>query len=162
HRSSVRGIRRGVRDRRELASGPDRRTRRRSDAGRRARTQAAGRGAPERQHGRAGPEGLMPPAPSGTLELTDGRRLAYDDVGAVAADMLPFVAPEGLDPALALEHIREAKSDAYLRDLDSVPTLAGQLALALQAAIANGSSGAEFDLRNLMTQWDIDLGAIEV
>jgi len=84
------------------------------------------------------------------------------DAGAVAADMLPFVAPEGLDPALALEHIREAKSDAYLRDLDSVPALAGQLALAMQVAIANGSSGAEFDLRNLMTPWDIDLGAIEV
>jgi len=84
------------------------------------------------------------------------------DAGAVAAEMLPFVAPEGLDPALALEHIREAKSDAYLRDLDSVPALAGQLALAMQVAIANGSSGAEFDLRNLMTPWDFDLGAIEV
>ena len=83
------------------------------------------------------------------------------DAGAVAADMLPFVAPEGLDPALALENIREAKSDAYLRDLDSVPALAGRLALAMQVAIANGSSGAEFDLRNLMTPWDIDLGAIE-
>ena len=84
------------------------------------------------------------------------------DAGAVVAEMLPFVAPDGLDPALALEHIREAKSDAYLRDLDSVPELAGQLALAMQAAIANGSSGAEFDLRNLMTPWDFDLGAIEV
>jgi len=84
------------------------------------------------------------------------------DAGAVAADMLPFVAPEGLDAALALEHIREAKSDAYLRDLDSVPALADQLALAMQVAIANGSSGAEFDLRNLMTPWDFDLGAIEV
>jgi pimeloyl-ACP methyl ester carboxylesterase len=76
--------------------------------------------------------------------------------------MLPFVAPEGLDPALALEHIREAKSDAYLHDLDSIPTLAGRLALAMQVAVANGSSGAEFDLRNLMTPWDVDLGAIEM
>jgi pimeloyl-ACP methyl ester carboxylesterase len=84
------------------------------------------------------------------------------DAGAVAQDMLPFVAPEGLDAALALEHIREAKSDVYLRDLDSIPGLTGQLALAMQVAIANGSSGAEFDLRNLMTPWDFDLGAIEV
>ena len=84
------------------------------------------------------------------------------DAGAVAQDMLPFVAPDGLDPALALEHIREAKSDAYLRDLDSIPALAGQLALAMQVAIAMGTSGAEFDLRNLMTPWDIDLGAIDV
>jgi len=82
------------------------------------------------------------------------------DAGAVAQDMLPFVAPEGLDAELALEHIREAKSDAYLRDLDSIPALAGRLALAMQAAIANGSSGAEFDLRNLMTPWDVDLGTI--
>jgi pimeloyl-ACP methyl ester carboxylesterase len=76
--------------------------------------------------------------------------------------MLPFVAPEGLDASLALEHIREAKSEAYLHDLDSVPGLAGHLAVAMQAAIARGSSGAEFDLRNLMTPWDIDLRAIEV
>ena len=84
------------------------------------------------------------------------------DAGAVAQDMLPFVAPEGLDAALALEHIREAKSEAYLHDLDSIPDLDGQLALAMQAAIARGSSGAEFDLRNLMTPWDVDLGAISV
>ena len=84
------------------------------------------------------------------------------DAGAVARDMLPFVAPEGLDAALALEHIREAKSAAYLRDLDSIPGLTDQLAVAMQVAIANGSSGAEFDLRNLMTPWDFDLGAIEV
>jgi pimeloyl-ACP methyl ester carboxylesterase len=84
------------------------------------------------------------------------------DAGAVAQDMLPFVAPEGLDASLALEHIREAKSEAYLCDLDSIPGLQGQLAVAMQAAIACGPSGAEFDLRNLMTPWDIDLAAIEV
>lgn len=84
------------------------------------------------------------------------------DAGAVAQDMLPFVAPDGLDSELALEHIREAKTDAYLHDLDSIPGLAERLAIAMQSAIAHGSTGAEFDLRNLMTPWDIDLDAIEV
>ena len=82
------------------------------------------------------------------------------DAGALAQEMLPFLAPDHLDAELALEHIREAKSPTYLRDLDSIPGLDRHLATGMQVALAGGLAGAEFDIRNLMTDWDIDLGAV--
>lgn len=84
------------------------------------------------------------------------------DVGALAQEMLPFLAPPEPTPELALEHIREAKSDVYLSDLDSIAGLDQHLASAMQTALAGGTAGAEFDIRNLMTPWDVDLAGIDV
>jgi pimeloyl-ACP methyl ester carboxylesterase len=83
------------------------------------------------------------------------------DAEAVVAEMLPFVVPDGLTIELAREHIREGKSAAYLADLDAVDGLEDQLALGMVAAAVNGTSGAEFDLYNLMAPWDIALDRIE-
>ena len=60
-----------------------------------------------------------------------------------------------------MEHIREAKSAAYLNDLDSVAGLADQLVAGLLAATAAGLSGVEFDIRNLMTPWSFDASTVE-
>jgi pimeloyl-ACP methyl ester carboxylesterase len=101
---------------------------------------------------RFGPVGLAAatvPAP------IDGR---IDDV---VKEMVPLVVPADLTPALALEHIREAKSAVYLDDLDSVSGLADQLVTGVLAATAAGLSGVEFDIRNLMTPWTFDPSAVE-
>ena len=82
-------------------------------------------------------------------------------VDDVVAEIVPFVVPADLTPSLALEHIREAKSAAYLDDLDSVPGLADQLVAGMLAATAAGLSGVEFDIRNLMTPWTFDPSAVE-
>ena len=82
------------------------------------------------------------------------------DAGAIAQEMLPYVAPAELTHDLALEHIREGKTDSYLTDLDSISGLHDRLAVGMEVALAGGSSGAEFDLRNLMTPWDIDLADV--
>jgi pimeloyl-ACP methyl ester carboxylesterase len=71
------------------------------------------------------------------------------------------VVPADLTPALALEYIREAKSAAYLDDLDAVAGLAEQLVAGLIEATARGMSGVEFDIRNLMTPWSFDVTAIQ-
>ena len=92
--------------------------------------------------------GTVPTAPDGEI----------DDV---VREIVPLVVPADLTPSLALEHVREAKSDAYLADLDSVDGLAEQLVTGVMAATAHGFSGVEFDIRNLMTPWTFDASAIE-
>jgi pimeloyl-ACP methyl ester carboxylesterase len=82
-------------------------------------------------------------------------------VDEIAAEMLPFLVPADLTRALALEHIREGKSAAYLADLDSVPGLGDQLAMGVCAATVNGLQGAEFDVRNLVMPWTFDPTMIE-
>jgi pimeloyl-ACP methyl ester carboxylesterase len=82
-------------------------------------------------------------------------------VDEIAAEMLPFLVPADLTPALALEYIREGKRAEYLADLDSVPGLADQLAIGMCAASENGLLGAEFDVRNLVMPWSFDLTTIE-
>ena len=79
----------------------------------------------------------------------------------VVAEMLPYVVPADLTPALAREAIVEGKSAAYLADLDRVPGLHEQLATGMQVAVAAGSAGAEFDLHNLMRPWEFDLGSVD-
>ena len=76
-------------------------------------------------------------------------------------EIVPLVVPADLTPSRAMEFIREAKSTAYLDDLDSVPGLADQLVIGMLAATADGSSGVEFDVRNLMTPWTFDPSAIQ-
>jgi pimeloyl-ACP methyl ester carboxylesterase len=83
------------------------------------------------------------------------------DVAAVVDEMLPFVALTDVTHELVREHITEGKSATYLADLDSVAGLLDQLAGGMELAIANGTSGVEFDLRNLMTPWDFALDEIE-
>jgi len=83
-----------------------------------------------------------------------------DDVDEVVDAMLPFVVPDGLTHELALEHIREGKSREYLDDLESVPGLDDQLAVGALVASAGGQSGAAFDVRNLMIDWDFPLSDV--
>jgi pimeloyl-ACP methyl ester carboxylesterase len=83
------------------------------------------------------------------------------DIDEVAAQIVPLVVPADLTPALALEHIREAKSAAYLADLEAVAGLADQLVAGMIEATAAGMSGVEFDIRNLMTPWSFDISAID-
>jgi pimeloyl-ACP methyl ester carboxylesterase len=82
-------------------------------------------------------------------------------VDDVVKEIVPLVVPADLTPALALEHIREAKSAVYLNDLDSVPGLADQLVLGMMAATATDLTGVEFDIRNLMTPWRFEVSAVE-
>jgi pimeloyl-ACP methyl ester carboxylesterase len=82
-------------------------------------------------------------------------------VDEAVQEIVPLVVPADLTPSLALEHIREAKSAAYLNDLDSVSGLADQLVEGLLAATRDGLSGVEFDIRNLMTPWNFDVPAVE-
>ena len=79
----------------------------------------------------------------------------------VVNEIVPLVVPAALTPALALEYLREAKGQVYLRDLDSVAGLADQLVTGVLAATAGGFSGVEFDIRNLMTPWRFDPSGIE-
>lgn len=79
----------------------------------------------------------------------------------VVKEIVPLVVPADLTPGLALEFLREAKSSAYLGDLDAVTGLADQLVRGVLAATAGGFSGVEFDIRNLMTPWSFDTSAID-
>jgi pimeloyl-ACP methyl ester carboxylesterase len=83
------------------------------------------------------------------------------DIDDVVREILPFVVPANLTPALALEHIREAKGVQYLDDLDSVPGLVDQLVTGMLAATAAGLTGVEFDVRNLMTPWTFEPSTVE-
>jgi pimeloyl-ACP methyl ester carboxylesterase len=77
-------------------------------------------------------------------------------------EIVPLIVPDGLTLELALEHSREGASDAYLRDLDSIPGLDLQLARAAVAGSASGTTGAAFDIRTLASALPFDLAAVDV
>jgi pimeloyl-ACP methyl ester carboxylesterase len=81
-----------------------------------------------------------------------------DDDLALIVELL---VPADLTRDLAIENIRENKSAAYLRDLESVPGLAERLADGFLAAVAHGTTGAVFDIRAVASPLSLDLSTIE-
>jgi pimeloyl-ACP methyl ester carboxylesterase len=77
----------------------------------------------------------------------------------VAAEVAPYLVPEGLTPALALEHVLEGAGPVGRVELAAVPGAAEALAAGLEASVAHGSAWLEQDLVQQLTP-GLDLGAV--
>lgn len=79
--------------------------------------------------------------------------------GELAAEAAPFLVPQPLTAAIALEHVLESAGEAGREELASVPGAVDQLALALQAAVRQGLQGIEHDLA-LQLEPGLDLALV--
>lgn len=79
----------------------------------------------------------------------------------LAAEVAPYLVPQPLDDALALDHVLEAAGELGRAELAAVPGAAEQLARALVASVVGGLGGVEHDLV-LQLEAGLDLGAISV
>jgi len=64
----------------------------------------------------------------------------------LAAEMAPYLVPDPLDPAVALDHVLEGTGPRGRAELDDVPGAAERLAAALVEAVAHGRDGLVHDL----------------
>jgi pimeloyl-ACP methyl ester carboxylesterase len=77
----------------------------------------------------------------------------------LAAESAPYLVPMPLTAELALEHVLEGAGERGRVELAAVPGSAEQLALALQAAVAQGLGGLEQDLCHQLTP-GLDLAGV--
>lgn len=77
----------------------------------------------------------------------------------LAAEVAPYLVPQPLTPALALEHVLETAGARGRDELAAVPGAAEQLTRALLAAVHGGLGGIEHDLA-LQLEPGLDLGAV--
>jgi pimeloyl-ACP methyl ester carboxylesterase len=84
-----------------------------------------------------------------------------DDPAGVAAEMAPYVVPMPLTPDLARDHVLEGAGAVGRRELASVPGAVEALAAALQAGVAQGTTGIEHDLRHQLEP-GLDLASMAV
>lgn len=100
--------------------------------------------------------GTVPPVeayddPAVVAALSPARQHFVELVAAVPADelateMAPYLVPDPLDPALALEHVLEGTGPRGRAELDAVPGAAERLAAALVEAVAQGRNGLVHDV----------------
>jgi pimeloyl-ACP methyl ester carboxylesterase len=96
--------------------------------------------------------------------LGPGRRVLAELASEVppadlAAEVAPQLVPEGLTPALALEHVLEGAGEVGRAELAAVPGAAEAIARGLQAGVAKGLAGVEADLLAQLTP-GLDLTAV--
>lgn len=102
--------------------------------------------------------------PALVAALDPGRRgfveLALEMPAAeLAAEVAPFLVPDPLTPASALEHLLEAAGEAGRRDLAKVPAATEALVGGLLASVAQGPAGLVGDVA-LQLEAGLDLSAI--
>ncbi|HEV8116197.1 MAG TPA: alpha/beta hydrolase [Acidimicrobiales bacterium] len=102
--------------------------------------------------------------PSLVAALAVGRRgfaeLALElSPAELAGEVAPFLVPDPLTAASALEHVLESAGEAGRRDLVAVPGAAGALAEGLLASVAQGPAGLVADVA-LQLEPGLDLSAI--
>jgi pimeloyl-ACP methyl ester carboxylesterase len=78
----------------------------------------------------------------------------------MGTDLAPYLVPQPLTPALALEHVLESAGERGRTELASVPGAAERLAAALEASVQHGLAGLEHDLA-LQLEAGLDLDAIQ-
>jgi pimeloyl-ACP methyl ester carboxylesterase len=77
----------------------------------------------------------------------------------VAAEVAPYLVPEGLTPALAREHVLEGAGAVGRAELAAVPGATEALAAGLQASVAHGTAWLEQDLLQQLTP-GLDLASV--
>jgi pimeloyl-ACP methyl ester carboxylesterase len=77
----------------------------------------------------------------------------------LSGELAPYLVPQPLTPALALEHVLESAGELGREELAAVPGAAEQLAWALEASVQNGLAGIEHDLA-LQLEPGLDLATI--
>lgn len=77
----------------------------------------------------------------------------------LAAEVAPYLVPDPLTAASALEHVLEAAGEVGRRDLEAVPTASGALVGGLLASVAQGPAGLVGDVA-LQLQPGLDLAGI--
>ncbi len=111
----------------------------------------------------------LPPAeayadPEVVAALGPGRRPLVEmaaelPVAEVAAEVAPYLVPDGLTSGLALEHVLEGAGSVGRAELAAVPGAAEALAAALEASVAHGTGWLEQDLVQQLTP-GLDLSAV--
>lgn len=115
--------------------------------------------------------GTLPPveahADEGVVASLGPARRPFVDLAAeltpqeMGAELAPYLVPQPLTPALALEHVLEQAGERGRQELATVAGAAEQLALALEASVQRGLTGLEHDIA-LQLEPGLDLGAIGV
>ena len=83
--------------------------------------------------------------------LAPGRRqfvelALVEPASVIAAEVAPFLVPDSITPAAALDHVLEGAGERGRADLAEVPGAAEQLARALAASVQGGRGGLEHDI----------------
>lgn len=104
---------------------------------------------------------------SGLLDDADGGRHALAEIGAAlgpagtAAELAPYLVPEGVTLDLAREHVLEGADPVRRAELESVPGAVEQMAEALVEAVRMGRLGLAHDLVLQVAPPDVDLASVQ-